>query len=271
MSNLTKYVAVLMIAGTSVAMADVSLNFKHTSLVRDTAGSGTTITFDFSVNGSGGVTLDASTTSVLANIINSVNSWDGGVGTVTDTSLFGTTFQILMSSSSVVTPNRSFTMDGRYSTGMIGVSGNNSSRIDGQTSSPTPDDMESLTFTLTSGSPLITLKSFNWDFASTAASLADAKLLDGDTSVTYLDMTAAFTGSPSTYGTKDTSAAGLTLGSGANALVFTSPATIDGGTHGYGLSGMTLQIAAVPEPTTTGLLGLGVIGILLSPRFKSRA
>ena len=207
-------------------MADVSLNFKHTANIRDTAGSGTTITYDFSINGSGAVTLDASTTSLAANIITSVNLWDGGVGTVTDPLLFGTTFQILMTSSSVLTANRSFTMDGRYSTGMIGVSGNNSSRIDGQTATPTPDDMERLTFTLTSGSPLITLKSFNWDFASTAGSLADARLLDGDTSVTYLDMTATFTGAPSTYGTMDTSAAGLTLGSGANALVFTSPTTL---------------------------------------------
>ncbi len=252
-------------------MADITLNFKHTTPIRDTAGSGTTITYDFTVDGLGNVTLDASTTSLVANIINSVNSWDGGVGTVTDNSLFGTTFQVLMSSSSVVTPNRSFTMDGRYSTGMIGVSGNNSSRIDGQTSTPTANDMESLTFTLTSGSPLITLKSFNWDLASSVATLSDARLLDGDTSVTYMDMTATFTGAPSTYGTMDTSAAGLTLGSGANALVFTSPASTEGGTHGFGLSGMTLQIAVVPEPTTTGLLGLGGFTMLLMRRFKSRA
>ena len=261
----------MMFVGTSVAMADISLNFRYPTNARDTAGSGTTITFDFSVNGSGAVTLDASTTSAVANIINGVDSWDGAVGTVTDPSMFGTTFQILMTSSSLLTANRSFTMDGRYSTGMIGVSGNNSSRIDGQTATPTADDMEALTFTLTSGSPLITLKSFNWDFASIAASLADAKLLDGDTSITYLDMTATFTGSPSTYGTMDTSAAGLTLGSGANALVFTSPATTEGGSHGYGLSGMTLEIAVVPEPTTTGLLGLGAISVLLIRRFKSRA
>jgi hypothetical protein len=248
-------------------MADINLNFKHTTAVRETAGSGTTITYDFTIDGVGNVALDASTTSLLPNIITSVNSWDGPVGTVTDAPLFGTSFQILMSSSSLLTANRSFTMDGRYSTGMIGVSGANASRIDGQTSTPTADDMESLTFTLTSGSPLITLKSFSWDFASIAASLADAKLLDGDTSVTYLDMTATFTGSPSTYGTVDTSAAGLTLGSGANALVFTSPTTAESGTHGYGLSGMTLQIA-VPEPATTGLLGLGAISFLLVRRFK---
>jgi hypothetical protein len=34
---------------------------------------------------------------------------------------------------------------------------------------------------------------------------------------------------------------------------------------------MTLQIAAVPEPTTTGLLGLGGFTMLLMRRFKSRA
>ena len=181
MKNTTWIIGLTMLISSAV-MADISLNFEHTANLRETAGSGTTITFDFSINGSGNVTLDASTTSLLANIITSVDSWDGDVGTVTDPLLFGTTFQILMSSSSVVTPNRSFTMDGRFSTGMIGVSGNNASRIDGQTAA---DDMEALTFTLTRGSPLITLKSFNWDFASTAASLADAKLLDGDTSVTY--------------------------------------------------------------------------------------
>jgi hypothetical protein len=270
MSKLTKFVAVLMVAGTSVSLADITLNFKHTALVRDTAGSGTTITYDFTINGLGNVTLDASTTSLAANIITSVNSWDGSVGTVTDPLLFGTTFQILMSSYSDLTANRSFTMDGRYNTGMIGLSGNNSSRIDGQTSTPTANDMEYLKFTLTSGSPLITLKSFNWDGASVTPLIYDAKLLDGDTSVTYLNMSGTL-GSLSYFGSTDTSAAGLTLGSGANALVFTSPTTVDSGTHGYGLSGMILQISVVPEPTTTGLLGLGALGILLMRRFKSRA
>ena len=268
MKNMNWIIGLTMLISPAV-MADISLNFRNTLNPRETAGSGTTITYDFSVNGSGAVTLDASTTSLLPNIITSVNSWDGGVGTVTDPLLFGTTFQVLMTSSSVLTPNRSFTLDGRYSTGMIGVSGNNASRIDGQTSTPTANDMERLTFTLTSGSPLITLKSFNWDFASTAASLADARLLDGDTSVTYLDMTATFTGAPSTYGTMDTSTAGLTLGSGANALVFTSPTTAEGGTHGYGLSGMTLQV--IPEPATIGILGLGAIATLLVRRFRNRA
>jgi hypothetical protein len=268
MSNLTKLIAGLIVAGTSVSMADVTLNLRHTTSVRETAGSGTTITYDFTVDGLGNVTLDASTTSALANIITSVDSWDGAVGTVTDPLLFGTTFQILMSSSSVVTANRSFTMDGRYDTGMIGVSGNNSSRIDGQTAS-TPDDMESLSFTLTSGSPLITLKSFDWNFASLTPDLADAKLLDGDTSVAYLNM-AGTVGTASVYGTTDTSAAGLTLGGAANALVFTSPPSTENGTHGYGLSGMTLSIA-VPEPATTGLLGLGALGILLARRHRSLA
>ena len=270
MKNMKWIIGLTMLISPAV-MADISLNFEYPVNARDTAGSGTTITYDFTVNGLGNVTLDASTTSLAANIITSVNLWDGGVGTVTDPLLFGTTFQILMTSSSVLTANRSFTLEGRYSTGMIGVSGNNSSRIDGQTSTPTANDMERLTFTLTSGSPLITLRSFNWDFASVSPLLADAKLLDGDTSVTYLDMAATFTGIPSTYGTKDTSADGLTLGSGANALVFTSPTTAEGGTHGYGLSGMTLQIAVVPEPTTTGLLGLGAIATLLVRRFRNRA
>jgi hypothetical protein len=36
------------------------------------------------------------------------------------------------------------------------------------------------------------------------------------------------------------------------------------------LSGMTLVIA-VPEPTTTGLLGLGAIATLLVRRFRNRA
>jgi fibronectin type 3 domain-containing protein len=229
-------IAATLATGTSVSMADISLNFKHTTAARHTAGSGTTITFDFTVDGSGNVTLNASTNSLQSDIINSVNSWDGPVGTVTKSSLFGTTFQIVMSSSSLTQANRSFTMDGSYPTGMIGVSGNNSTRIDGIDS-----DKEFLRFTLTSGGPAIKLKSFNWDFASTAASLADAKLLSGATSVTYLNMTGAVVGN-SYVGSTDTSAAGLVLGSGANALVFTSPlAAGESFTHGYGLSGMTLE------------------------------
>lgn len=261
----TAWIIGLTMLVSSAVMADVTLNFKHTTAAQHTAGSGTTVTYDFTVDGSGNVTLDASTTSAQANIIASVNLWDGAVGTVTDASLFGTTFQILMTSYSLTTANRSFTMDGRWNTGMIGVSGNNAGRIDG-----IDTDKEFLKFTLTSGSPLITLKSFSWDDVSLTGPQADARLVDGDTTVTYMNMTGAL-GSLSYFGTTDTSAAGLTLGSGANALVFTSPLTTESFSHGYGLSGMTLQIAAVPEPTTTGLFGLGTISMLLMRRFRSRA
>ena len=246
-------------------MADVSLNFRHTTAAQHTAGSGMTITYDFAIDGVGAVTLDASTTSAQANIITSVNLWDGAVGTVTDASLFGTTFQILMSSYSLTTANRSFTMDGRWNTGMIGVSGNNAGRIDG-----IDTDKEFLKFTLTSGSPLITLKSFSWDDVSLTGPQADARLVDGDTTVTYINMPGTV-GTLSYNGSTDTSAAGLTLGSGANALVFTSPLTTETFTHGYGLSGMTLQVTMIPEPTTTGLLGLGAIATLLVRRFRNRA
>ena len=158
-------------------------------------------------------------------------------------------------------------MDGRYNTGMIGVSGNNSSRIDGQTSTPTANDMESLTFTLTSGSPMITLNSFNWDFASASTFRMPSFWMAIRALHTW---TCRSLPCPLEIRNMDTSAAGLTLGSGANALVFTSPASTETGTHGYGLSGMTLQVAVVPEPATTGLLGLGGFSILLIRRFKSR-
>jgi hypothetical protein len=269
MRKVTKLALALVAVG-SVASAAIDMNFRHTTALRETADSGSTITFDFTVDGSGNVTLDASTTSLLANIINSVNSWDGNVGTVDHSSAYNTTFQIVMSAYADSQANRSFTMDGRYSTGMIGVSGNNASRIDGQTAS-TPNDMEYVKFTLTSGSPLISLTSFDWDMAGTVATLADAKLLDGNTTKSYIDMVATYTGAPSTYGTQDTSADGFTIGSGAGALLFTSPRSdeVPAGTHGYGLSGVTLNV--IPEPATIGMIGFGAIATLLVRRFKNRA
>jgi fibronectin type 3 domain-containing protein len=244
----TACVAAILAIGTSVAMADINLNFRHTTVARTTApAASNTITFDFTVGGTGNVTLDASTNSSNTAIINSVNSWDGAVGTVAKTSLFGTSFQIVMSSSTFTNATSAsaataFAIDGRYTTGMIGVVGDNASRIDG----PVSDLVrERLTFTLSAGGPAIKLKSFNWDFASAVTLLADAKLLSGGTSAIYLNMpgTAGTSGSlPSYFGTTDTSAAGLTLGSGANALVFTTPLVAgESFSHGYGLSGMTLE------------------------------
>jgi hypothetical protein len=268
MNNVTK-VTLGLIAAASVTSADISLDFRHTTALRDNAGNGATITFDFSVDGSGAVTLDASTSSSVANIINSVNSWDGNVGTVDHSSAYNTTFQIVMSAYADSTPNRSFTMDGRYDTGMIGISGNNSSRIDGQTAS-TPNDMEYIKFTLTSGNIALRLMSFDWDFASTSTGLADARVMDGDSDATYIDMEGSL-GTLSVSGTQDTSATELTLRSGANALVFTSPRddAFPVGSHGYGLAGISLS--AVPEPATIGMIGFGAIATLLVRRFKTRA
>jgi hypothetical protein len=267
MKKVTKLALALVAVG-SVASAAITLNFNTTTTSQLNVGNGATITLGFTVDGLGVVALDASTTSTDTTAIANVNAWDSSnVGTVDHASLNGTSFSLLMTPDSDVSPT-GFRFDGRYGTGMIGIGGNNSSRIDGADS-----DKERVIVSLASGSPIISLTNFSWDFASTATGLVDARVKDGDSTQDFYDMVESGTSTrtlASIHGTQ-TVAGGLTIGSGADALVFTSGLTTDPTpfSHGYGLSGMTLNV--IPEPATIGMIGLGAIATLMVRRFRNRA
>ena len=76
----------------SVGWADVFVNFP----INDTASRNFgTLTLGFSVDGSGNVTLDAETSNPNAPPKAVVDAWDGAAGTVSEPSLFNTSFTLV--------------------------------------------------------------------------------------------------------------------------------------------------------------------------------
>ena len=59
MNKLSQLVAALIVSGTSLSMANVTVDFLNASATRDLSTSGDIITLDFTINGAGAVTLDA--------------------------------------------------------------------------------------------------------------------------------------------------------------------------------------------------------------------
>jgi hypothetical protein len=225
----------------NIIPAFVTLNFANSSPTRDFSASGDSITLDFSIDGSGGVSMVATPggASTNAAYVAAVNSWSGSVGTVADAALFGETFQIAIFVTLVDRTNGTtigverISLDGRYLDGIMGCGGGNSSRVDWTTG-----NQEFLHFQQTGGSAVIKLLDFEWHSASTSTALWDTQLIAGGVSNSWYNL-------PGSTGFVDVSALGYVIGNGANELTFSQP--LDG-THGLGVAGMTLQIAAPSGP-----------------------
>ena len=109
----------------SLVSAEVSVVFFNTTLPQSTTNELGTLTLAFSVDGSGNVTLDASTTRGEQMIIDAIDAWDGPVGTISYSGLFNSSFSLVLNdvggSGLKLTDN-----DG----GGLGVGGQNAWRID---------------------------------------------------------------------------------------------------------------------------------------------
>lgn len=119
--------AMLLIA--SPVMAEVVVPFNNTDLLNTANTSLGTVTLTFTVDGTGNVTLDASTSNAAAGATNAVNAWDGPVGTVTFSGAFNKVFTLRLAG--VGTSGSS--NDLRFCNltgGALGVAGTNQYRID---------------------------------------------------------------------------------------------------------------------------------------------
>jgi hypothetical protein len=233
-----------MLAGTSAAMANVTLKFANSNPSRVFSGSGDSIKLDFSIDGSGVVSLVATPvgSGTDREYLAAANLWTGNVGTVNDVALFHERFQITISVTTVNRINSSISgtervsLDGQYGDGIMGIGGGNGGRIDWTTG-----PQEYLHFQQTGGSAKINLLGFEYHGASTSTGLWDTQLIAGSVSNRWDNL-------PGTTGFVDVSALGYVIGSGINDLTFSMP--LDG-THGIGLAGMTLQIVRPQVLATT--------------------
>jgi hypothetical protein len=228
----------------NIIPAFVTLNFANSSATRNFSGSGDSITLDFSIDGSGDVSMVATPVALGTNATDpvylaAVNSWSGNVGTVDDAALFGETFQLTIFVTLVDRTNGTtvgverISLDGRYLDGIMGCGGGNSSRVDWTTG-----NQEFLHFQQTGGSAVINLLDFEWHGASTSSAIYDTQLIAGGVSNSWYNL-------PGSTGFVDVSTLGYVVGSGANELTFSEP--LDG-THGLGVAGLTLKIAAPVGP-----------------------
>ena len=220
MRPLTTFVAVIMLAGTSLCMANVTLNFAYSNPSRVFSGSGDSIKLDFSIDGSGGGSMVATPvgSGTDREYLAAVNLWTGNVGTVNDVALFGERFQITISVTTVDRTNSSIigteriSLDGQYGDGIMGIGGGNGSRIDWTTG-----PQEFLHFKQTGGGAVIQLLAFEWHAASTNTNLGDTQVIAGSVSNRWDNL-------GGTAGFVDVSALGYVIGSGTNDLSFSDTA-----------------------------------------------
>ena len=201
--------------------AEVEVLFKNTGLLNSQNTSLGTVTLVFTVDGSGNVSLDASTTG-NATAITAVNAWDGPVGTVTSTAAYNTSFTLTMNA-----PGKELRLTDVFNNaptgGIVGVSGRNQYRID-------DNGAESIRFTATT-LPAGKLKITSMDWRNMNGS-PTMRAFNGAISVTSIANTAT--------GTWDLSSSGFFLDA-AGVVNFTT--AVSGNVNlGYSLSGLRFDV-----------------------------
>ena len=238
----------IMVVSASTLTADVTLDFNYTGSVLNGL---QPLQLNFSVNGVGNVTLDANTLNAGASaaITNAVNAWDGAVGTVSEASLFGTSFTLLGGTGG---PGLAV---GQQDTGVLGISGQAAARID-------QSGTETLTFNASGLGAGVVLDIQTMSYGNRAANGAsNVKVVDADSSYDQLIP------NTSTFGTIDLTGLGFAIGSGEGLGFTTTDSGVAGA--GYGLAGFTFDAVVIPEPTTMSLIGLGGLAVFVRRRLAS--
>jgi len=242
-----KWLAGVMAVSSTTLMADVTLDFNYGGANLNGA---QPLTLALSVDGTGIVSLDASTGNTNAPFVAAVDAWDSSnVGVISETSLFGTSFTLTSDSEGkgIALVNTD--------TGVLGISGLNAGRIDNI-------GLERLTFNASGLASGVALDIKTVSYGGRAATGAsNVKLEDSDTSTVYVIP-------PPTAGVLDLSGAGFAIAHGEG-LTFTTDSTTGVAAAGYGLAGFTFDVVVIPEPTTISLLGIAGLGLFMRRRLAS--
>jgi arylsulfatase A-like enzyme len=239
MKKIFGLVYLFLLAGVPFAPGAVSLDFNVASTNAGAArlyNGGGGMTFDFTVDGSGNVTLDVSTASAEDIDIDTVNGWDGSVGSVTNVALFNTSFK-LAARAVRDGATGTITMDGT-GPGVLGVQGQNSGRVDGATL--TTPALESIAWMLSATDLEMSLATVD---LGVMVNSSDMFVADGTQSNAFMDLNLGSEGST------NLSAYGYSLADGES-LTFGQPVDSD---NGFGLAGFSFDlISAVNNSLAIG-------------------
>lgn len=195
------------------------------------------ITLAYSIDGSGNISLNAGTTDsgAPAEAVTEINTWDGSVGTTTNSSLFNTSFTLTGTAKGTTTNGvervKDIRMDSSRSTRpVLGVTGENSSRIDGWSALGGPE-LESILWTLSSTNIGLEFTAFDADNTGSSAAL---RVSDSDSTVLLLNLTNGETRSLDDQGMLITN---------GEAVIFSAEANV---TNGAGLAGLTFNVFINP-------------------------
>lgn len=210
--------------------AEVAVSFDNTTLANTASTTLGTVTLAFTVDGSGNVTLNASTTNTATGATNAVDAWDGAVGAITYSGAYNTSFTLLMDDVGAGGDLRLCNIAG----GALGVAGTNQYRID-------RDGVESIRFTATTVPAGSKLKITSMDWRNANASPTQ-RAFNPSVSVTNAVATPT--------GTWDLSSSGFLL-SGTELINFGT--TVSGDVNkGYSLGAIRFDIVdgtAISAPT----------------------
>jgi fibronectin-binding autotransporter adhesin len=227
--------------------AEVAVSFNNTTInPSGTSPTLGTVTLDFTIDGFGNVTLDASTTNTASTVVvDAVDAWDGVVGTVTDTGAFGSTFTLTLkgfgSTNDLKLSNQ---LGGSPIAGAMGLPGSNQYRVDNNISSA-PEKNEYIELTAASvplGSKL-KLTSMGWNNSNGNGNYSMLAFRSAAPSISLTNPVGAQTG------TWDLSTSGVLLDA-AQVINF---GTVTSASIGNGYSFKALSFDIVNDPTPTGL------------------
>jgi fibronectin type 3 domain-containing protein len=206
--------------------AEVAVSFNNSDLPNTANTSLGTVTLAFTVDGSGNVTLNASTTNTATGATNAVNAWDGAVGTITYPGAFNTSFTLTMDDVGAGGDLRLCNIAG----GALGVAGTNQYRID-------QNGVESIKFTATT-LPAGKLKITSMDWRNINAIPVTIRAFTPSPS--SISVTNTVTTTPGTW---DLSSSGFLLAA-SESIQFGNTVTGDNN-KGYSLGGIAFDIIDV--------------------------
>lgn len=243
----TTILPLLFVLCAPAAHAAVTVSFVTSNAFSAATQTGNTLTLQFTISGSGVVSLDA-TGSTIANAANYNQMDNSNVGTVSASAAYGKTFSIVVSA----TNGTGTATSSHVSTVGLGIVGNNGGRIDWASTGGQVSEVSTMTFNLSnlSGTTLSLSNIVVGNALNGTGAVADARIK-------------SFGGSTANYGTGS-----INLTTGFQAPGGGSGATIQigqstqptAGLPGFSVTSMTFNI--VPEPSSALLGTLSLLGLL---------